>query len=75
MDYLIDIAIPKAVPFKSTRTVSDFQVLLRRVEVAAKALQVGIFVPARETDWWCSEKWCGYYPECKYVKRIKRPEN
>lgn len=57
--------------FKSRRRKKDFNPILRRLEVASLALEKGVFVPARETDWWCDPKWCGYYP-CKYVKGIRR---
>ena len=72
LDYLIDLKTPKATVFATKRTVEDFDPLLRRVEVASLALEKGVFVPARETDWWCSERWCGYFSSCAYVKRSRR---
>lgn len=73
LDYLVDIKTPKAVTYYTSRTGEDFKPMLRRIETAAKALEAGIFVPARETDWWCNEKWCGYHKTCPYVKKMRRP--
>lgn len=69
LDYLVDLKTPKAESFESKRTNDDFKPMLRRVEVALIALEKGVFVPARETDWWCAPRWCGYWNSCPYVKR------
>ena len=73
LDYLIDLKTPKAQVFSTTRTEEDFKPMLRRVEAASLALEKGVFVPARETDWWCNSKWCGYHSTCPYVKQSHRP--
>lgn len=73
LDYLIDLKSPVAKSFYTSREAEDFEPILRRVEVASKALEKGIFVPARETDWWCNPRWCGYHATCPYVKRSRRP--
>lgn len=75
LDYLIDNKIPVSRVFGTKRDESDFQPILRRLEVAIKALEAGVFVPARETDWWCDPRWCGYHASCKYVKQQRRPTN
>jgi hypothetical protein len=72
LDYLIDLKTPKAETFGSTRTEADFQPMLRRIETAIVAIEKGVFVPARESDWWCGEKWCGFWRTCPYVKRPKQ---
>jgi RecB family exonuclease len=73
LDYLVDLKTPKATTFSTTRTEADFNPMLRRIEAASKALQAGIFIPARETDWWCNPRWCGYHATCPYVKQSRRP--
>lgn len=73
LDYLVDLKTPTAKVFTTQRTEDDFKPILRRVEAAALALEKGVFIPARETDWWCSPKWCGYHSTCQYVKRSRRP--
>jgi hypothetical protein len=72
LDYLIDTATPKAKAFPTIRSEEDFNPILRRIEAAALALEKGVFVPARESDWWCNPKWCGFHATCAYVKRGKR---
>lgn len=71
LDYLIDNKTPIAKPFLSTRDGDDFRALLHRVEVAVVAIEKGVFIPARQSDWWCSPKWCGYHGTCKYVRQPK----
>jgi hypothetical protein len=73
LDCLVDLKTPKYVPLESTRTEEDFNVLLRRIAIACEAIDSGIFLPAPETDWWCSEYSCGFWQNCKYVKRSRRP--
>jgi hypothetical protein len=73
LDYLIDLkTAPVSKPFITTRTEEDFEPILRRIEAASLALEKGVFIPARESDWWCSERWCGFHSDCKYVKRLRR---
>lgn len=71
LDYLIDNKTPVVKTFESTRDNDDFRALLHRVEVSIAALEKGVFVPARQTDWWCSPKFCGYHSTCKYVRQPK----
>lgn len=68
LDYLVDLKTPKAVTFESTRSKEDFAVMLRRIENGIRAIEAGVFVPARQTDWWCNEKWCGYAGTCPYFR-------
>jgi hypothetical protein len=72
LDYLIDKSIPDAVPFTSTRDDDDFRTLLLRIERAVIAMQKGVFIPARETDWWCSAKYCGFHSTCPFVRQPKQ---
>jgi hypothetical protein len=75
LDCLVDTKIPKYVPAETTRTEEDFNVLLRRIAVSCDAINSGVFIPARESDWWCSESYCSFWKTCKYVKRSKRPNS
>jgi hypothetical protein len=72
LDYLIDTKTPKAESFETVRTAEDFNPVLRRVENAITVLEKGAFMPARETDWWCNPKWCGYHATCPFVKQPRR---
>jgi len=73
LDCLVDNKTPVYKPFETTRTDEDFDVLLRRLEAVHRAIEKGAFVPARESDWWCSGDCCGFHETCKYVKRWRRP--
>lgn len=71
LDYLIDNKTPIAKTFKTTRDLSDFQPLMRRVEAATRIIESGNFMPAREDDWRCSKKFCGFWNSCEYVRHPK----
>jgi PD-(D/E)XK nuclease superfamily len=70
LDYLV--LTPKTNQFtytrlRSSRTARDRGALVRRIEMAARAVRAGVFMPADpQTDWWCSEKWCEYATTCVY---------
>jgi hypothetical protein len=72
LDYLVDNATPEYKPFASTRDDDDFRNLLLRIERATVAIEKGVFIPARETDWWCSKKWCGFHSSCPFAKQPKQ---
>lgn len=54
---------------ESTRTVEDEIAFLERVAVMDMAIKAGVFHPARQDDWRCSAKWCGYFGTCKYARK------
>jgi len=72
LDYLIDKKVPAKKIFKTTRDEEDFRVLFVRIEAAVKALEKGVFIPARQLDWWCSSRFCGFFHKCRYVRRPKQ---
>jgi PD-(D/E)XK nuclease superfamily len=71
LDYLVDTKMPKKVTRESTRDDDDFRVMLRRIETGMLAIEKGVFVPARQSDWWCSRRWCGYFDSCPYARQPK----
>jgi hypothetical protein len=73
LDCLVDTKVPKYVPDESNRTEDDFDVLLRRIDAASYAIDKQVFIPARETDWWCGKNACSFWQTCKYVKQSRRP--
>jgi hypothetical protein len=60
-------------PLVSTRDEKDFQILLNRYDASARVIQSGAFMPANQTDWWCSIACCEYAAadKCKYFRRPK----
>lgn len=71
LDYLVDNKTPVAVSLASTRTDDDFRMVMRRVEAAAEVIEKQAFMPARRSDWWCSERFCGYAATCPYYRQAK----
>lgn len=69
LDHLVDLKTPKVVTLRSRRAMPDFERFLARVDRGLLAIRAGIFVPARPTDWWCSERWCGYHDRCPFARR------
>lgn len=53
----------------TTRTKHDVELLVERMSMTWKMIQSGIFIPSQPDAWWCSQKWCGYYDTCKWVRR------
>lgn len=74
LDYLVRLKNgAKYVKRETTRREEDFSVLFRRIERAADAIQKEVFLPANQTDWWCSETFCGYASSCPYFRGHHRP--
>lgn len=59
----------KAQVLESKRDTQDHAQLLRRVEVAAKVVESGVFAPADPGSWCCSPKWCGHWTRCEFGAR------
>lgn len=51
----------------SERGQKDFAALAARLDMVSRAIQAGVFPPAKPDAWWCSSRWCGYYATCPYV--------
>ncbi len=59
----------KYVPKESTRTKSDFQAVMNRLEAMANGIEKEVFMPCSSDHWRCSTKWCGYASSCRYFSR------
>jgi len=60
----------RVVPIQAEREKFEIVVLGRRIAAMARALKKGIFLPSLSDQWWCNEKWCGYWHKCPYARRI-----
>lgn len=69
LDFLVKNKVAKVVTLESRRGPEDHARLLRRVEVAAKVIESGAFAPTNPDNWWCSQKWCGYWDRCAFGER------
>ena len=73
LDCLIDLKRGPAYRcVESSRDAADFRVLMARVRNAIEAINKGVFVPAQQTDWVCSPRWCGYAETCPYYRGRKQ---
>ena len=66
MDVLVATKTPKYQPLTTKRTLKDIDVFLRRLYAVIEGIKKGVFLPTKPENWWCGEKWCGYYSTCKY---------
>jgi hypothetical protein len=75
LDYLIrtNAKTPtlKYVPTKTTRNMDDVNVFLNRFVNLIHAMKTGVFVPANQSWWGCSRRWCGFWEICPYSKKPK----
>ena len=56
----------------STRDILDVHEMVDRMVAIVKAIRVGSFPPTDPGNWSCSERWCGYWNICPYVRGGKR---
>ena len=59
----------KFVTLPSGRSDADHAAFLERVSEMDRSIKAGIFHPARQDDWRCSAKWCGYFGSCRFARR------
>jgi len=70
LDYLIDLKREtKTLTLETVRDSADMVAFLDRLVRGIVSIRSGAFVPAPDTAWWCSEKWCAYHSICPAVKR------
>lgn len=53
---------------KTLRDNNDIEILKRRIDVMIRSIEAGIFIPAQESEWRCSPKFCGYHHLCPHSK-------
>jgi len=75
LDYLIRTKAAKPtikyVPTATTRSMDDVQVFLNRFTNLMHAMKTGVFVPANQSWWGCSSRWCGFFDRCPFSKKPK----
>jgi len=57
---------PKSAKLEGVRTLENVQAYLNVVDKVNEIIQSGLFAPTLPDNWWCSEKFCGYWKDCKY---------
>jgi len=56
---------------ETKRTLEDLKPLLKRISLAIKQIEAGIFPPTNPDMYWCSKRFCGFYRTCPYVVKRK----
>lgn len=51
----------------TTRTEDDWGKLVMRSQAMLRGVELGAFNPTHPDNWWCSEKWCGFWHRCQYI--------
>lgn len=59
----------------SVRDANDLRTLGKRIDMAASAIQAGVFMPSIPGTWWCSATWCGYWETCPYVNSERKAKS
>lgn len=56
------------------RSDADFTVFRNRFEQAVEVIEKGAFTPAGPSDWWCSERFCGFAADgsCPYFNKGRK---
>lgn len=67
----LEVMVKKGVPerqiVRTQRGPDDFAALAHRVNSVLQIIDNGVFMPAPPGSWYCSAKWCGFWPTCRYV--------
>lgn len=71
LDFLVKTRVPHALTIEAQPTARDHQALIRRVELTALSIDTGIFRPTNTDNWWCTQKWCGYWEMCDHGAKQK----
>lgn len=66
LDYLIKTRERQYVPMEAEPDADDHRAVLRRLELSAATITSGVFKPTSTTNFWCSERFCGYWDRCEF---------
>lgn len=70
MDHLVKTSRPQVVTRTATRGPEDHARLMLKLEIAAKVIQSGNFLPCAPDSWTCGAKWCGFWDAiCPHGRR------
>jgi hypothetical protein len=69
MDFLVKTKTPKMVIQVTHRDHADYEPLLARIAVSAKAIESGIFLPCPPDSWCCDPRYCGFFTMCPFTRK------
>lgn len=65
LDWMKTTQTPVRKVLSSQRANSDYRAILARLAAIIKSIRAGQFPPCNPGEWWCSSRWCGFWP-CKH---------
>lgn len=68
-DQLLKTKTPKVSRAHATRGQQDYLWLKEIIHSVAQAISAGVFPPCDPTAWVCSDRWCGFWSQCRGAKR------
>jgi len=69
LDYLIDLKRgTKTMTLETHRDERDTAAFMDRLVRGIVSIRSGVFMPAPDVAWYCSQKWCAYWDRCPAVK-------
>ena len=51
----------------ATTSTENLNAVAERLGAAMRSAKAGNFVPANPDSWWCSERWCSYWSDCRFA--------
>ncbi len=63
MDYIVK-GSDTPITLPTSRTETDYQRLLARLQASIRGIEAGIFIPTNPENWWCTHRFCGYSQMC-----------
>jgi hypothetical protein len=67
IDWVVKTKQPKIDSRVTTRTIRDMEKMLFRIERIYRAIKTGALYPTDPSNWWCDEKWCGWWDVCEAI--------
>lgn len=59
----------------SHRGIDDLKAIVARLQQVQGSIQAGHFPPTDPGNWWCSNRWCGFWNICPYVAGNRRRDD
>ena len=63
-----DVKEPRAYYYQEKITDKHIDIVDKKIDWVKLGIENGIFLPAPEGSWYCSEKWCSYWNICEFGK-------
>lgn len=73
LDYAVTTKTPKSITYEcGPRNIDALNSFEDHVAIVLDAIKKGVFMPAPEDSWVCSQKYCGYWDICKFGSKRRK---